>query len=151
MVNITTGFYPISVADYPNINNCLAFALGQLKSVPSSSTYYNLDDDLPISQAFINKCREFGIKATEVTDKQYHLKKDEYIIYVYSGMFNFYTPVYGFIPCRDFHLVRQEPDGTLVHKYGWDIPPEVVTDDILEEIKAEYKDKPAIFVLKVGE
>lgn len=146
-----TGFNPIGVKEYPNINNCLAFALGQLLEVSPSSTYYNIDGNLPIEEAFIAKCEEFGIKAIPIKKNHRKLQDDEYIIYLYSGIFDFYYPGYGYIACRDFHLIRQEPNGTLVHKLGWYNPPEIVTNRILNKIKLDYPEKPVIFLLKVGE
>ena len=145
-----TGFYPIDVDKYPNINNCLAFALGQLKELPSSSADYILDPSLSIPEAFIYKCKEFGIKARIFRDFGKKLADDEYLMFVYSNIFLLAKNGIS-VPVREFHIVRQEPSGALVHKPGWFDPPEVVTSEILAKIKKLYPKEPAIFLLKVGE
>ncbi len=142
-----SGFNPISIEDYPDISsNCLAFVLGQTKEVASNSTFYNLSDTLPIEDAFLNKCKEFGIKARNLNSIK-DANSDEYVICIFSKMMHDKDETY-----REFHAIRRETDNKKwVHKVGWNNAPEIVTASALAVIESEFSSEPAIFALKAGE
>lgn len=104
--------------------NCLAFALGDTRPDDKNHLGYNLnryDADeyaISISSAFEWECYKRGIEVKRVQNAE-------------SG--HRYFRLYGWYDCGDFHIVRQEPDGTLVHKLGWMIAPTITSDEALQE------------------
>ena len=144
----TTNFYPIRVEDYPDINNCLAFALGITIERPKSSKDYNLREDLPISEAFLNKCAEFGIEGVRQINSIEEATKEEYVICVFYHWTTFRNPFYTEpIPYREFHVIRRELNGNWVHK-DWDSRPSIISKEEMIAIRREFPNPVAIFALK---
>ena len=114
--------------------NCLAFAFGDTKPDMTTGHYHYTmlthDPDgirVSIEYAFGWECTKRGITVEKV-------KKAE------PG--HYYFRVYGWYSHGDFHVMRQEPDGTLVHKLGWQIAPTVTSEEALHE---EYPERYVLY------
>lgn len=89
------------------LTNCLGFAIGAVGECPTLDAF----DGRKIEDAFISKLRKYGLIVKKVTS-----------LVEIDGKTGFL--LYGFYPTRtlfgiqniDFHVVRVNPDGSLVHK-----------------------------------
>lgn len=144
-------FCPISANDYyPEVRtNCLAFALGL-----SHDDDYNLNDELPIAEAFIqawNRLVGGEIRQIRSIDEA---KPNEYIFKVYDYTpFRQWQPILEYyVTYKDFHVVRRELDGTWVHKPGWNEPPtEITSKEDWDELSKEFGSKYVLFAAKSEE
>ena len=145
-------FRAIDVDNYPKeiSSNCLAFALGQLKSVSSMSELYNLDYLLPIDKAFEKKVEGFGFDNLRRIHSIKELIENEY------GFI-----VFGFKPYKvtlqiskisltyyDFHVIRRELDGTWVHKPGWNANACIMQKTDWKNIYEEFDGKHVLFAME---
>ena len=128
-----------------NEGNCLGFALGEDK--PHANVFgcdlslSKEDADgrlLPINRCFTIKAREFGLSVKEVNSLEETKGKIAFLVY---GWFDIFKTFVGI--SADFHVVRIEKDGSLVHKPDWKLPACVTS---FEEIQKEYPEKPYIFI-----
>ena len=111
--------------------NCLAYALGDIRPYSKEHNEYNLGrqnvlgHSQTIETAFEWECkkRSISIKPAQKAELGHR-----------------YFRLYGWFDDDNFHIARQEPDGTLVHKLGWRLAPTTTSDEALtEEFGDTYK------------
>lgn len=143
-----TTIRPISIENYPReiSSNCLGFALGLCESVPEQSTKYNLDSRLSIEQSFLLKVKELGFEPPRLISSIEEVKEGEYAFMVFDfKLHKEFHPFVGWLNYWDYHVVRREPNGTWVHKPGWNEPPCKINN--WEEIFQEFGNKYVLFAI----
>lgn len=145
-------FRAIDIDNYPknNSSNCLAFALGQLKSVSSMSELYNLDYLLPIDKAFEKKVERFGFDNLRRIHSIKELHENEYgfIVFGFKKYKISLEISKTFLNYYDFHVIRRELDGTWVHKPGWNANACIMQKSDWKNIYEEFDGKHVLFAMK---
>jgi len=102
---VTTEEFNSTYQDYTQ-SNCLGFAIGinQTLSLGEKSRG-------TITDFFQEETRKFGLVVKPVNSIEDLKGKTGFIVYGYYGVRGFFG-----IEMKDFHVVRVNPDGTLVHK-----------------------------------
>ena len=98
-----------------NKSNCLGFAIGVPDTIELEYKGISIED------SFAKRLSEYGMKVKKVESLEELNGKTGFIVY------GFYDMPYGFLGMtyyekNDFHVVRVNPDGSLVHKQDRTLP-----------------------------
>ena len=139
---------PISVEKFPDIStNCLGFAVGSLENIEQSKKDYNLDETLPIGDAFISWLEQHDFQVPRQISSLDEAQPSEYVFKIIGFKTYNYRQFGVNIPIYDFHVIRREPNGIWVHKNGWYCEPSIVSEEDWANFEEDFGAEYALFAL----
>lgn len=98
-----------------NKSNCLGYAIGVPEEIELDYKEIGIDD------SFAQRLSEYGMAVKKVDSLEALKGKTGFIVYGFYDMEESFIGM-TFIEKRDFHIVRVNPDGSLVHKQDNRLP-----------------------------